>query len=463
MNTQNQSENLSASEEMEAIEAELKEVYRVTPSSVRTTVYDVIRRTSAEFTDQFYDVVINQPGAHFFLDHQLVNERLHRAMKEWLDDLFKRDGIEAKSFIRRQQQVGWVHARIKVPERLVSRGFRELKRNIIISLRGTRLSREDLSAAIYFVSALLDLGFDVMTCAYIDRSERSVRSDEAFRLFSLGQNLVTERERQRASLSEWAQSFFFTLQVGTSPLTFVPISQSDFGLWVFHRAILLFDRSSEYERLIDAIKNVEQISELVTFSPPQQRIDYLRKIKAAIGEINSLLALLFDNSLEAQGARDTLTQLLNRKFVNTVISAEITAQKVSTHPFSVLMIEIDRFDQLRSRLGETGGDIIVQRTAQLIFDSTRTSDSVFSMGRETFLVVYVEANLLAAKQLAKFITDRYATTHFSVNGETVLDCSLSVGVVEYDGHPDPRELVNRAQRVLLEEKKIKRDTPHSNP
>ncbi|BEV46766.1 hypothetical protein [Afipia carboxidovorans] len=66
MNTQNQSENLSASEEMEAIEAELKEVYRVTPSSVRTTVYDVIRRTSAEFTDQFYDVVINQPGAHFF-------------------------------------------------------------------------------------------------------------------------------------------------------------------------------------------------------------------------------------------------------------------------------------------------------------------------------------------------------------------------------------------------------------
>ncbi|BEV46768.1 hypothetical protein CRBSH125_29510 [Afipia carboxidovorans] len=129
----------------------------------------------------------------------------------------------------------------------------------------------------------------------------------------------------------------------------------------------------------------------------------------------------------------------------------------------MLMIEIDRFDQLRSRLGETGAAIIVQRTAQLIFDSTRTSDSVFSMGRETFLVVYVEANLLAAKQLAKFITDRYATTHFSVNGETVLDCSLSVGVVEYDGHPDPRELVNRAQRVLLEEKKIKRDTPHSNP
>lgn len=300
-------------------------------------------------------------------------------MKHWLDELVQRDIVEAKSFTRTQMQAGWVHARIKVPEHLVSRGFRELKQNIGSSLRATRLSREELASAIQFISILLDLALDVMTCAYIARSERSARSDEAFRLFSVSQNLGTER--QRAALSEWAQSLFFELQMSHNLPSTPLLSQSDFGLWVFHRAILSLDHSTEYDRLVDVILDIDGAAELLRSSTSEDRVDQLRKIKGAIDEINSLMTLLFDRSLEAQGARDPLTQLLNRKFINTVISAEIAARRHSFHPFSTLLLEIDQFDDLRARLGEAEADVIVQRTAQLIFDTARMSDSVFSMGR----------------------------------------------------------------------------------
>ena len=116
------------------------------------------------------------------------------------------------------------------------------------------------------------------------------------------------------------------------------------------------------------------------------------------------------------------------------------------------MIEIDRFSDLRTRLGDDGADIITQRTAQMIFDATRSSDSVFSMGRETFLIVRVETTLPAANQFADEIARRYSSAHFTVNDKSVLECTLNIGVVEYDGHPDPRELINRAQRALWERK-----------
>ena len=211
----------------------------------------------------------------------------------------------------------------------MSRGARELKQNITTSLRATKLSREELASAIYFVSTMFDLTLDVMTHAYINRSERNARSDEAFRLFSLNQNFATERERQRAALSEWAQALFFEHQIDSSSLSVQSLAQSEFGLWVYHRAILLFEQSPQYSRLLAIIADVDNSIEALRSSQYQERIDQLKRIRDAIGEINSLVNFLFDSSLNAQSTRDPLTQLLNRRFVDMVISAEIKTQKVS--------------------------------------------------------------------------------------------------------------------------------------
>lgn len=443
-------EELDGAEDLKMIALELRDHYRNTSPHVRDVVSEIIKRTSAELADRFYQVMMTQPGAEFYLEHETVNTKLRQSLKDWLIEVFQRDLKDIDAFLRRQMQVGWAHARIKVPERLVSRGARELKHSINASLRGTKLSREDLASAFHFVSSVFDLTLDVMTHAYINRSERNTRSDEAFRLFSLNQNFATERERQRAALSEWAQALFFEHQIDSSSLSVQSLAQSEFGLWVYHRAILLFERSPEYNRLLTTITNIDNGIAALRSSSYKDRIERLKQIRGAIGEINSLVNLLFDGSLNAQSMRDPLTQLLSRRFIDTVISAEIKAQKTSRRPFSILIIEIDRFSDLRDRLGDEGADIITQRTAQMIFDATRSSDSVFSMGRETFLVVRVETKLPAANLFADEIARRYSSTHFTVNGKSVLECSLNIGVVEYDGHPDPRELINRAQRALRE-------------
>lgn len=447
-------ENQNLSEDLKTIETELRDLYRNTPSRVRTVVANSIKQISSDLVDRFYSTMSAQPGAHFFLDHETVNKKLRQALKHWLEETFQREQKDFQAFTRQHIQVGSVHARIKVPEHLVSRGIRELKRKIISNLSVTKLSREDLPLAILFVSTIFDLAFDAMTQAYINRSERNARSDEVFRLFALNQNLAAERERQRAALAEWAHTLLFELQIATDSHSIQAIARSEFGLWVFHRASLLFDRTTEYARLLDVIQDVDASVETLSASPPDARIDRLVHIKTAIGEMNSLVGLLFDRSLEAEGARDPLTQLLNRKFVETIISSEIGTQRLSHHPFSILLIEIRPFNDLRARLGEEGADVIVRRTAQMIFAASRSSDSVFSMGRELFLILQVETELAAARQFADQLADRYASTHFVVDGRTIFDCSLNIAVVEYDGHPDPKELISRAQHVLREQRSV---------
>ena len=116
-------EHQNLSEDLKTIETELRDLYRNTPSRVRTVVANSIKQISADLVDRFYSTMSAQPGAHFFLDHDTVNKKLRQALKHWLEETFQREQKDFQAFTRHHIQVGSVHARIKVPEHLVSGGY----------------------------------------------------------------------------------------------------------------------------------------------------------------------------------------------------------------------------------------------------------------------------------------------------------------------------------------------------
>lgn len=81
-------ENQNLSEDLKTIETELRDLYRNTPSRVRTVVASSIKQISSELVDRFYSTMSAQPGAHFFLDHETVNKKLRQALKHWLEETF---------------------------------------------------------------------------------------------------------------------------------------------------------------------------------------------------------------------------------------------------------------------------------------------------------------------------------------------------------------------------------------
>jgi diguanylate cyclase len=121
---------VGASEEMEkeAIRA-WHDLLAVTPRTVREAVAEVVRNGAETLTEEFYERMMRSGRASGFLDQARVQKRLRASLRQWMVDLFftvTEDAVAAT--IRRQVEVGAVHARIRLPIDLIPSGIRILKR-----------------------------------------------------------------------------------------------------------------------------------------------------------------------------------------------------------------------------------------------------------------------------------------------------------------------------------------------
>lgn len=185
-------------------EADLNEVRALASDATRLTVSRIVTHNAVAFADTFYDAMFRDPAAAVLLDHAVVNNRLHSAMRSWLTQLF--DGnASATSLLDAQRRTGEVHARVGVPITMVSRGARVLKRDIIGQLATAELDTASILQAAQYVDEMMSLAVDEMATSFSQNANRLARSDEAYRLFFLGQDMKAERERRRSELLEWSQ------------------------------------------------------------------------------------------------------------------------------------------------------------------------------------------------------------------------------------------------------------------
>lgn len=432
------------------LEAEIDDILTATPQGARDLLADIVRLRRTALIDQFYDVMMAYPGGDVFLGNELVSGRLHGAMEAWLMELFNA-GIRSGGHIRKHQMdVGAVHARIKVPVSLVMRGFRELKRMIMRDLVNARSTPDTLAMAANLLTSLLDVALAIMTAAYVRHSERVTRSDEALRLYSVGQDLAAERERQRAAVLEWGQHVFFEAQLPERGQRIATLSQSEFGLWFSHRAEIIFGLSAEYDTIVDCIDRCDAAIGTINDGQTADRIPLIRSIKGEVDKISALMALLFDGAIGVNSARDPLTKLLSRQFLNSAVSREIGLTQEGKPPFCLVTFTLNKYDARRLNVDQHGWDEILRRSAQIVLGMSRSSDSAFRLNDDTFLVVRVESTVDAAQHFAQEVAHRITSAHFSANGQTYYDLTLLHSVTQFDGHPDPRHIIRLAEQNLAE-------------
>ncbi|WYX63650.1 GGDEF domain-containing protein [Achromobacter xylosoxidans] len=160
---------------------------------------------------------------------------------------------------------------------------------------------------------------------------------------------------------------------------------------------------------------------------------------------------------EIESGSDPLTNVLNRRFLPSVIGREILIATREHSTFSVLLLDIDHFKAINDSHGHAGGDQVLRQFAEVVHQSCRSSDFVFRYGGEEFLVVLVdtarEAALAAAEKLGAEIR-RHA---FAIPEAGSLRITASIGVATFDGHPDYAYLIDRADKALYQAKQAGRD------
>ena len=419
-----------------------------TSAEARLAMRDIIRRDQDALAEIFYSTMLDDQEAAAFLAPQTVQSRLKPGMKRWLESLFCCETATAfEAAIAMQRHVGEVHARAEIPVNLVARGMRLLKREIQRRLLDTDLQRDPLLEAILLVDRLTDIAFEEMSAAFVRSHEQGVRTDEAFRLFAAGQNIATERERQLGALLEWENRVFRQLATESDLDNLPELNSSPFGLWLNHKASLLFNERLELQTLVEAVERIDLgLLPQIAANRGENARPLLRRMMQEAERIKFLLA-------DLEVGRDTLTQLFNRRFLPSILRHEIDLCRRKNIGFAVLMIDVDHFKRINDEHGHEVGDHVLQQIATQLINRARAGDFVFRYGGEEFLVVLAEVDHTLATRAAEKLRSSIEAAELLIANERRLRVTVSIGVAASDGHPDYERLVERADAALYEAKR----------
>jgi diguanylate cyclase len=438
-----------AQTELEAIEQSWNTFFAEVGRPVRDALHELIEREKSALADFFYERMLQDELASQFLSTEVVREKLHVSMQQWLSGLFSADGPEhIAELVAQQMRVGEVHARAGISVSMIYRGARLLRGRIFDKIGDVLHDRDLLYEAVSYVSELFDHALEAISAAYNVSRERGARTEESFRLFSVSQNLLVEKERQRAALLDWENQFVYFLASG-GPLDLLPkISSSDFGLWFLHKGEAIFDDAAEMPQINRLIAEIDGLLQSGADPGQEHSLPLMRRVQEQAAQLKYLLNAMFERIFEFEAGRDALTHLLNRRFLPVVLSREIVVARRTGKPFSMLMVDIDSFKKINDTYGHAGGDSVLQQVSAVLLNSIRVSDYVFRYGGEEFLMMLAEVGPEIAMKIAEKIRQLVENEQLVLPDEQSLKVTISVGVAVFDGHPDYEEVIKEADQAL---------------
>jgi diguanylate cyclase (GGDEF)-like protein len=124
---------------------------------------------------------------------------------------------------------------------------------------------------------------------------------------------------------------------------------------------------------------------------------------------------------------DGLTQINNRRYLMEFLDTEVERSYRYSRPFSVLLLDIDRFKSINDRYGHLCGDYVLREMAALIRPAVRKGDLFARYGGEEFALALVETCHGQALDKAERVRSLVADHSFQF-GDNTLQVTVSIGV-----------------------------------
>lgn len=435
---------------------EWKLIVESTPAEVIKLVFDLSNNRINDLLVQYRNYLSSDTALKKLLNTDEMKDKWVSTFETWVRQLFGMHFADAYHFVREQSELGRKLSRIGYPPHAVSKSLRIINSWLLRNILSEKWSDQVLLQAVIYVTNLIGFSYEIRNHGYMKSISDQTRLDESYRLAALGNNIGMEKERQRAFLSEWERNilvWFYNPSESGLPR----LSKSEFGMWFLHKASLMFESSPKLKEIIYSITKIDQqVLPALETTPYDDRAaistqfsliqDILVTIKFVINEI-------FDSHIEIDNARDSLTRLLNRRFMHTVLSREIALQKrIGAIGFAILILDIDHFKKINDTYGHTAGDAVLQKIAALVTESVKPSDFVFRFGGEEILLTLIEIDSKMAAHVAETLRVKIEQTPIQIsNGETI-SVTVSIGGALAKGKLDYESVVADADHALYEAK-----------
>ena len=149
-------------------------------------------------------------------------------------------------------------------------------------------------------------------------------------------------------------------------------------------------------------------------------------------------------ALIAMTSADSLTGFQNKNNLADLIRIEVSRFKRYGHPFSIVLMTIDNFKELKAIYGHQISDLVLIELAQLIKDHIRLTDVVVKWEAGEFIIIYQETDEDVLKILAEKLRHSIEEYTFKNVGKK----TISVGITSYREHDDPDTIIKRVDMAL---------------
>jgi diguanylate cyclase len=440
----------------ERVVTEWHGVVHGTPPDVRRTVAQWVSTHRAALAARYLGHIDRNAETASFVATQESRNRFEQRLSDWMLELFDDGARPVEAVIASQRELGESLARMGYPIRSALRGARRMKAWIMGGLEGCGLPERGLLQAAAYVSNLVDMSIELRNAVFLRETTLQSRMDEAYRLHALSQNIAMERERQRAALMEWGHAVL--VEFHRAPALPLPgLAQSEFGLWLRHKAAALFENDAAVQLMHDAVDRVDgtllPTLEAAARSGSPGTGDLVARLQDELTAVKFSMAELFERHIEVENGRDPLTRLLSRRFLPTILSREVALhRRTGTGSFAVLLLDLDHFKHVNDAHGHEAGDLVLQQAAAAIVGAVRPSDFVFRYGGEEIAVVLVESDAAVAAAVAEKMRKRLADADIAASSGVTIRVTASIGVAVFRGLADYQVLLREADDALYRAK-----------
>lgn len=181
-------------------------------------------------------------------------------------------------------------------------------------------------------------------------------------------------------------------------------------------------------------------------------------IREATGAIAGAVEVFSDNSVKTTALQimedlrqlsllDALTNLGNRRYIESHLQARLDELGRYNWPFGVLMIDIDWFKQVNDTHGHQVGDDVLRMVANTLAHNVRTGDVIGRWGGEEFVIALRAASAEQLSHLAerlRLLVERSALT----TKTAVVQVTVSVGMTLARSDDTIETLLQRADKAL---------------